>query len=132
MTSTSLEAMNEAAEGNAWFQQYISGAIEGSLGLLSRAEAAAYQTLVLTVDVPEVGRRPRDLHHGFKMPLKLDPRQFLDLACHPFGSLSQLFKDAPKLANFGCWFEEFDRTSSRAGANWELPIKSVRSGKAIL
>lgn len=132
VASTSLEAMNEASEGNAWFQLYVSGAIEGSLGLLNRAEAAGYQTLVLTVDVPEVGRRPRELRHGFKMPFKLGPRQFLDFACHPFWSLPQLFKGAPKLANFGGTFGEFDRTSSRAGANWELLTKIRQKWKGNL
>ena len=32
---------------------------------------AGYSTVVLTVDVPEVGRRPRELQHDFKMPFRI-------------------------------------------------------------
>ncbi len=118
--STTLEDMIAMSEGNAWFQLYVSGELEGSDRLLNRADAAGYETLVLTVDVPEVGRRPRELRRGFKMPFKIGPRQFFDFACHPSWSLSQLVRGKPELANLGGYFGEFDRTSSRAGANWDL------------
>lgn len=123
VASTSLEDMIALAEGNAWFQLYVSGAIEGSERLLQRAEVAGYETLVLTVDVPEVGRRPRELRHGFKMPFRIGPRQFVDFACHPHWSLTQLFKGKPEMANFGGAFGEFNRTSSRSGADWDLLSK---------
>lgn len=116
--STSLESIIEAAEGHAWFQLYFSGQESRSEALVSRAEAAGYQTLVLTVDVPEVGRRPRELRRGFKMPFRIGPSQFIDFACHPPWSLATLFNGAPALANFGGDFGEFDRSSSRAGADW--------------
>ena len=43
------------------------------LGLIERAEAAGYETLVLTVDVPVVGKRRRDVRNGFTIPLTLTP-----------------------------------------------------------
>ncbi len=118
--STSLEDINREAEGHAWFQLYFSGDRDASTKLIRRAEAAEYKTLVLTVDVPEVGRRPRELKRGFKMPFKIGPSQFVDFACHPQWSLTSLFAGAPQLANFGGEFGEFDRTTSRAGADWSL------------
>ena len=118
--STSLEKINEAAQGNAWFQLYFSGNEEMSDRLLNRARTAGYQTLILTVDVPEVGRRPRELRRGFTMPFKIGPKQFLDFACHPKWSVSTLVAGRPELANFGGAFGEFDRTASRAGADWSL------------
>ncbi len=132
VASTSLEDMINAAEGNAWFQLYVSGSLVGSDKLIDRAEAAGYKTLILTVDVPEVGRRPRELRRGFKMPFKIGPAQFLDFACHPSWSLSQLFNGQPKLANFGGDFGEFDRAGSRAGANWELLSKIRQRWKGNL
>ena len=123
--STSLENIIEAAQGNAWFQLYFSGDFEASKKLIDRAEASGYKTLVLTVDVPEVGRRPRELKRGFKMPFKIGPQQFIDFACHPQWSLSTLFQGAPELANFGGEFGEFDRTTSRAGADWSL-LQNIR------
>lgn len=123
--STSLEQIIEAAEGHAWFQLYFSGDFEASKKLIDRAAVSGYKTLVLTVDVPEVGRRPRELKRGFKMPFKIGPQQFIDFACHPQWSLSTLFQGAPELANFGGEFGEFDRTTSRAGADWAL-LQSIR------
>lgn len=118
--STPLEKIIAAAEGNAWFQLYFSGNEDASSKLMDRAAAAGYGTLVLTVDVPEVGRRPRELRRGFRMPFRIGPAQFIDFALHPRWSISTLMKGKPELANFGGSFGEFDRTSSRAGADWSL------------
>ena len=124
--STSLEDIISAAEGNAWFQLYFSGDEAQSNKLIKRAEAANYQTLILTVDVPEVGRRPRELKRGFKMPFRLGPQQLFDFAVHPRWSLSTLFHGRPELANFGGDYGEFNRTASRAGADWQL-LEKIRS-----
>lgn len=120
LASSSLEDMARWSNGNAWFQLYVSGQIEGSERLIQRARAAGYDTLVLTVDVPEVGRRPRELRRGFKMPFKIGPKQFIDFALHPGWSLPQLVRGKPELGNFGGPHGDFDRTSSRAGADWDL------------
>jgi len=134
VASTSLEEMITQAEGNAWFQLYVSGASEGADQLMARAKAAGYETLVLTVDVPEVGRRPRELRRGFKMPFKIGPSQFLDFACHPGWSIPQLIKGKPEMGNFGGEHGAFDRTSSRAGATWELlaEMRDKWDGKLVV
>lgn len=124
--STSLEHIIEAAEGHAWFQLYFSGQESASEALIVRAEAAGYETLVLTVDVPEVGRRPRELRRGFTMPFRIGVSQFIDFALHPQWSIATLVQGAPELANFGGEYGEFDRTSSRAGADWGL-LERIRN-----
>jgi isopentenyl diphosphate isomerase/L-lactate dehydrogenase-like FMN-dependent dehydrogenase len=132
--STSLEKMIEAAEGNAWFQLYFGGDEDISNQLLKRAEKAEYKTLVLTVDVPEVGRRPRELRRGFKMPFRLGVRQLIDLALHPRWSLPTLFHGRPQLANFGGDFGQFDRTVSRAGADWAFldRVRATWKGNLVI
>ena len=119
VASTAMEPLIEAAEGNAWFQLYFSGDGTGTFKLVERAKAAGYQTLILTADVPEVGRRPRELRHGFTMPFKIGPKQFVDFALHPRWSLNALFKGRPEMANFQMPGFEFDRTESRAKADWQ-------------
>lgn len=119
VASTPMERIIEVAEGNAWFQLYFTGDGSGTFKLVERAKAAGYQTLVLTVDVPEVGRRPRELRHGFKMPFRIGPRQFIDFALHPRWSLSSLVAGKPQMANFQMPGYEFDRTESRARADWD-------------
>ncbi|MES0861706.1 alpha-hydroxy acid oxidase [Ruegeria sp. SCPT10] len=125
VASTAMEKMLEVSEGNAWFQLYFSGDGSGTTKLVDRAKAAGYDTLVLTVDVPEVGRRPRELRHGFRMPFRLGPRQFLDFALHPRWSLSTLVHGKPQMANFLMDGYEFDRTESRAKADWDT-LASLR------
>ncbi|MEL7211841.1 MAG: alpha-hydroxy acid oxidase [Pseudomonadota bacterium] len=123
VASTSLEQMIDWSDGHAWFQLYVSSSTDGPGPLVTRAQAAGYETLVLTVDVPEVGRRPRELRRGFKMPFRMGPRQVFDFACHPGWSLPQLIHGKPEMGNFGGKYGAFDRTSSRAGANWDMLAK---------
>lgn len=125
VASTPMERLIEVAEGNAWFQLYFSGDGSGTFRLVERAQAAGYETLVLTVDVPEVGRRPRELRHGFTMPFRIGPRQFVDFALHPRWSLTTLFAGRPQMANFAMEGFTFDRTESRAKADWST-LKRLR------
>lgn len=119
VASTPLETLIDAADGHAWFQLYFSGDGEGSFALANRAQDAGYKVLLLTVDVPEVGRRPRELRHGFKMPFKIGPSQFIDFALHPRWSLNSLIAGKPRMANFDMDGFDFDRTESRARATWD-------------
>ncbi len=134
VASTPLEKIIEVADGHAWFQLYFSGGGDGTFKLVERAKAAGYTTLVLTVDVPEVGRRPRELRHGFKMPFSIGPRQFIDFALHPRWSLTQLAAGKPQMANFEMDGYDFDRTESRAKATWETlaRLRDMWPGKLVV
>ena len=134
VASTPLEQIIDVADGHAWFQLYFSGDGIGTFKLVERAKAAGYATLVLTVDVPEVGRRPRELRHGFKMPFSIGPRQFIDFALHPRWSLSQLAAGKPQMANFEMDGYDFDRTESRAKATWETlaKLRDMWPGKLVI
>ncbi|MFK7994405.1 MAG: alpha-hydroxy acid oxidase [Granulosicoccus sp.] len=125
VASTSLEKMIEVAQGHAWFQLYFSGDGSTVNSLLDRAEASGYRTLVVTVDVAEVGRRPRELRRGFKMPFRIGVPQFIDFALHPQWSLATLLKGKPEMANFGGEHGTFDREETRARADWS-DLKRIR------
>jgi L-lactate dehydrogenase (cytochrome) len=134
VASTAMEPLIETAEGNAWFQLYFSGDGAGTFQLVERAKAAGYETIVLTVDVPEVGRRPRELRHGFTMPFRIGPKQFIDFALHPHWSLSALFKGRPQMANFDMPGYSFDRTESRAKADWDTlrKLRDMWPGRLVV
>jgi L-lactate dehydrogenase (cytochrome) len=134
VASTPLEKIIEVAQGHAWFQIYFSGDGGGTFKLIDRAKNAGYETLVLTADVPEVGRRPRELRHGFKMPFKIGPKQFIDFALHPRWSLTSLFAGKPQMANFEMDGYEFDRTESRARADWDTlaRMRDAWPGKLVV
>ena len=116
--STPMAQMFKDSDGQAWFQLYVSGSADAGLALAQRATQAGYDTLVLTVDVPKVAPRPRDVRNGFQMPFRMGPRQFVDFALHPRWSLATLWAGAPTPANFDPQQGGFDRHASRAGANW--------------
>ncbi|MEM9776582.1 MAG: alpha-hydroxy acid oxidase [Chloroflexota bacterium] len=98
--STSIEDFGTQTGQNGWFQLYVGGAEVQAMGLVSRAEQAGYDTLVFTVDVPQVAPRRRDMRNQFVMPFKIGPKLFWDFATHPRWSITSLLAGAPRLANF--------------------------------
>ncbi|MEM1428523.1 MAG: alpha-hydroxy acid oxidase [Pseudomonadota bacterium] len=134
--SSSIEDMRGWAQDQAWFQLYVGQSVDLSLDLVTRAQRAGYETLILTVDVPQVSRRVRDHRNGFNMPFRLGPKQFLDFAAHPRWSFSTLLHGAPEPRNFPAQkgAAKFDRSASRAGADWAFlqHLRSVWSGKLIV
>lgn len=67
MSSTRLEEI-AALGGCVWFQLYWlrDKAMLGDL--IGRAQAAGCRALMITADVPDLGRRLRDLRNGFALP----------------------------------------------------------------
>jgi 4-hydroxymandelate oxidase len=71
--SRSLEEIAEAATGPLWLQLYWLRQRAVLADLITRAEAAGYRAIVLTVDTPRVGRRLRDMRNGFAVPAGVTP-----------------------------------------------------------
>lgn len=67
LSSTRLEEI-AALGGCAWFQLYWLRDKCLLADLIDRAQAAGCRALMLTADVPELGRRLRDLRNGFSLP----------------------------------------------------------------
>jgi isopentenyl diphosphate isomerase/L-lactate dehydrogenase-like FMN-dependent dehydrogenase len=65
------EAAEAAPNGACWFQLYWGPDRTKVEDLVERAVAAGYGAIVVTVDLPEVGRRERDLRTGFETPASL-------------------------------------------------------------
>ncbi len=98
--SSSLEVTFDRAGVNAWFQLYVGTSLEKAWEHVKRAQDTGYEVLILTVDVPQVAQRIRDLRNGFKVPFRIGPRQFLDFAKHPLWVLGTLMAGVPRTANF--------------------------------
>ncbi|NJD27246.1 MAG: alpha-hydroxy-acid oxidizing protein [Chloroflexi bacterium] len=68
-SSRTMEEVAEAApDAERWFQLYTVRSLEYSRTLVERAEAAGYRALMVTVDLPVLGRRERDVRSGFALP----------------------------------------------------------------
>ncbi|QIK62467.1 alpha-hydroxy-acid oxidizing protein [Leucobacter viscericola] len=70
--TTSIEEVKAAnPNGRNWFQLYVMRQREISYGLVERAAAAGFDTLMFTVDTPVAGARLRDKRNGFSIPPQL-------------------------------------------------------------
>ena len=82
-SSCSIEEVASAAAGPLWFQLYLWRDRALVEQLLDRAAAAGYRALVLTVDVPVMGRRERDVRNGMTIPPRFTPTTALDVLRRP-------------------------------------------------
>ncbi len=66
-----------------WFQLYPPRDPEIRADILTRAKAAGFHTLVMTVDVPVASRRERQTRGGLQQPPRLTPRLAMQAALCP-------------------------------------------------
>ena len=94
LSSRSMEEVARAMGGGLrWFQLYWGKDPELTASMLARAENAGYSALVVTLDTPILGWRPRDLAHPF-LPFLLGK------------GLANYFSDPVFCKKLGCKAEE--------------------------
>jgi L-lactate dehydrogenase (cytochrome) len=98
MATTTIENIATAG-GPRMFQLYCFRDRGLTRELLSRAQAAGYDALCLTVDTPVAGNRERDIATGMTLPPRLTPRSLLGFAAHPRWVLPRLLGKPFELAN---------------------------------
>jgi 4-hydroxymandelate oxidase len=68
-TSASTDLAEVAqVDGPRWFQVYLLADSGARRAMVERAIDSGYEALVLTVDLPRIGRRERDIREGFSIP----------------------------------------------------------------
>lgn len=76
-SNQTMEAIAGAAgDGVCWFQLYAYKDQGFTRDLVERSIAAGYKALVITVDLPVLGRRERDIRSGFHLPAGLTMANF--------------------------------------------------------
>ena len=98
--STTLERLAEAANGNGWFQLYVSSDAAVTEGLIARAQAAGYGVMMVTADVPAAGKRDRDIRNQLSVPFRITPEVVVELVANPRWSLATLRQGKPSIANY--------------------------------
>ncbi len=130
--STSLEHLAKAADGNGWFQLYVSGDADVTEGLIARAEAAGYSTLVVTADVPAAGKRDRDIRNQLAVPFRITPEVIAGLIANPRWSLETLRHGKPNIANYAdllqnaTSYADVQKTLIKPGLTWD-DLKRLRA-----
>jgi len=136
--TTSIEDVAAAAPGaRKWFQLYVWRDRALAEELMSRASAAEYEALVLTVDVPVAGARLRDVRNGLMIPPALTARTVADAARHPAWWANLLTTEALGFASFRSWDGTvaelitalFDPTMTMSDLEW---IRSHWQGPLVI
>ncbi|HVA71445.1 MAG TPA: L-lactate dehydrogenase [Acidimicrobiales bacterium] len=142
----SIEEVAAMSKRPIWFQLYIMKDRAYAEDLMVRAQAAACTTLVLTVDLPVVGRRYRDVRNGISGNVSRVSRlrRGLDLARHPrwtrevalggrpltFGNLERALPNARVPGDFQGWVaSQFDPSVTWDDLAW---LRSQWRGKIAL
>lgn len=99
VATTSLEKIADIAREVAWFQLYIPNDEAITASLVERAANAGYRTLVVTVDVPALGRRENDIRNGLSVPPKISLANIWQAAQCPAWSLATLAAGIPDFEN---------------------------------
>ena len=98
VSTSSIERIAELSEGRSWFQLYHPTENTLRNDILKRAAAAQCPVLVVLVDVPSFGYRPRDIRNGLAMPPKMSIRNILQAVGRPIWSLETLKAGIPSFA----------------------------------
>ena len=99
MAATSIERVAGEAGGRLWFQAHLLQPRERTLALVDRAQAAGYEALVISADLPVGGKRERDLRNRLAMPFRPGWRHVLEFAARPAWTAGMLWHGTPQPAN---------------------------------
>lgn len=117
VSSESLEVIAEIAEENAWYQLYNPTDSQIRANILDRVKHAGYKNLVVTVDVPTFGYRPRDMRNGLTMPPKKSLTTWLQVCARPEWALKTLRYGVPDFKNLAPYMDNENKLELAAFMN---------------
>lgn len=83
LSTTSIEELAAAVPAAHWFQLYVWRDRSVLKDFIERCRASGYAALCLTVDMPTLGQRERDLRNGMTIPPKPRLGTVVDAVLHP-------------------------------------------------
>jgi len=99
VATISLEESRQLAGENAWFQLYTPQEPEVRKDLLRRCQAAGYDVIMVTVDVPFKTRRDHDIRNGLSVPPRFDLSTLWQMGTHPNWALRMVGAGIPQFVN---------------------------------
>lgn len=143
MSICSIEDVASVRKTPFWFQLYVMTDRDFVLALIDRAKAANCSALVLTVDLPVLGQRHKDIRNDLSAPPKLTLKHIRQMAARPgwclrmagtrrhtFRNIYGHAKGVNDLATLNRWInEQIDETLSWDDVRW---IRDRWGGKLII
>jgi len=143
MSVCSIEDVAAAVEKPFWFQMFFMKDRGFVRSLVERAAAAKCSALVVTLDLPAIGQRHRDIRNGMGMPPKPRFKTILDMATKPawafgiargkrrtLGNLAGQIRGADSLEALSQWIGgQFNAPLSWKDVEW---LAGLWPGKMIL
>lgn len=144
MSTRSIEEVAAVSDGPKWFQVYTWKDRALVEELVTRAQAAGYEGLWLTVDTAVLGRRERDVRRGYTIPPKIGWETIVDGILHPAWTYDFLTHEPIQFANVVGHegadgsdgvdlarhvMQQFDQKLSWADIEW---LRTVWSGPIML
>ena len=145
----SIEELQAQTSQAFWFQLYVIKDRSYAINLLARAKQAGCETLILTVDLPVLGERYRDIRNGLSSSTNSKSlvgklKRGFDIVSHPkwvwdvaikgkpltFGNLSAAVPNANSLDDFKGWVDsQFDASMTWEDLDW---IRENWSGNLVI
>ena len=94
--TSSIEEIGTIAGDLLWFQLYCTEKSEIENDLIDRAESAGCEVLMVTVDIPTVTRREKDIANGLSVPPKFDLVTLSQVALRPTWAFATLRAGIPR------------------------------------
>jgi L-lactate dehydrogenase (cytochrome) len=114
VSTISIEEAAAAAEENFWFQLYPPTNRDICEDLLKRTEASGCEHLVVTVDVPVAGQRPKDTRNGLSVPPKITLRTILQSLVCPEWGIRTLRQGLPQFASLQPYMKDLKKMEDHA------------------
>ena len=140
MTICSLETITSSAKGSFWFQLYVMKDKNFVQDIIARAKKAKCEALVITMDLPVLGQRHKDLRNGLASPPQMNIQHILQLLKRPswcinmlraknktFGNIMGHAKGVEDLSSIVSWTNnQFDQELSWDYIDW-IKISAVHN-----
>ncbi len=94
-TST-IEHIAAIAGKFLWYQLLCTTTPEIETDLIDRAEAAGCEILIVTIDIPTITRREKDIANGLSVPPRFNASTLLQIASRPAWALGMLKTGIPR------------------------------------
>jgi L-lactate dehydrogenase (cytochrome)/(S)-mandelate dehydrogenase len=138
-STSTMEEIAAVSSAPKWMQVFLYKDRGLTAEFVSRAQAAGYAGLVLTVDNQVMAVRDRDARNGLMFPMKFRLRGLADLLSHPAWLYSMRKAPNPTFVNYGArtsigafgpvMLEQLDPSVGWKEVEW---VRSLWSGPMIL